>query len=81
MGWMKAIATDVEELLDAVWANEGGTAEVGDVAELMREKGWISPTEAGLAARLVADVMGRTPQDHDDAQDLARVRSLLKERT
>jgi hypothetical protein len=56
MGWMGAIATDIEELVIMVVTNP--TEELPDV----RSSGWVSPTEAGLVCRLISDSIAGTGQ-------------------
>lgn len=57
MGWMKAIATDVDELMEEVLAV---TPE--ELPDRIREKGWVSPTEAWLVRQLIRDSIAGTGQ-------------------
>lgn len=77
MGWMNAIALDVDELVETVQENAGKDPGLGELHEALTEKGWVSPTVAGLSRRLISDVMGRTPQSDEDAKQLQRVIALL----
>lgn len=51
VGYMKAIATDVEELVLTI----ANASSIEQIADLVRENGWISPTEADLVRSLIAD--------------------------
>lgn len=76
MSWMGAIYTDVTELIDLVDRSKG--EEPGQVGEeIQHVHGWVTPTVSGLARSLISEVMGRTPQNHDDAEQLQRVLALL----
>lgn len=78
MSWMGAIYTDVTELIDLVEKGLAANEEPAVVGEVIQEvHGWVSPTVSGLARSLISEVMGRTPQNHEDAQQLQRVISLL----
>lgn len=72
MGAMKAIHTDVEELIDAIW-DSPAPAEVGPVAELLREQGWVSPTEAAIAADLMVQATDRTDTYLPEAHHAVRI--------
>ena len=77
MSWMGAIHTDVCELRDLVHEHDGDE-DPGELGEKIQEvHGWVTPTVAGLARSLITEVMGRTPQSDDDAQQLQRVMALL----
>lgn len=52
MGVMKAIYTDVEELLTGM-ALRAREPNPSDWAAELREQGWISPTEANIAADMI----------------------------
>lgn len=64
MGWMKAIVTDVEELVLVI----AGAADFEQLQDLVRESGWISPTEAGLVRDLIRE---------GGPEQLARARKIL----
>ncbi len=64
MGWMKAIVTDVEELVITV----GNTPAIEELPDRIRTAGWVSPTEAGLACSLI--ISGQPA-------DLERARRIL----
>ncbi|HSU47454.1 MAG TPA: hypothetical protein VLJ40_11115 [Arthrobacter sp.] len=75
---MGAIYTDVTELVDLVTASAAAGEEPGEVGEVIQHvHGWVAPTVSGLARRLISEVMGRTPQNDEDAKQLQRVISLL----
>lgn len=69
MGWMKAIATDVEELVMEVHDSE----DPGELGEIIRAQGWVSPTEAGLAAGLIHGILPTVP----DPEHVAILRRIL----
>jgi len=78
MGWMGAIYTDVTELVDVVTASAAAGEDPGEVGEVIQHvHGWVAPTVSGLARRLLSEVMGRTPHNHEDAEQLQRVLALL----
>lgn len=66
MGWMKAIATDVDELLEDVLA-----VTPAELPERIREKGWVSPTESELVRRLIRDSIAGTGQPGGLARAIA----------
>lgn len=77
MSWMSAIALDVDELVGTVLENADKDPGLGELHEALVEKGWVAPTVSGLARRLISEVMGRTPQNDEDAKQLLRVMALL----
>lgn len=78
MSWMGAIYTDVTELVDVVTAAAAAGEEPAVVGTVIQEvHGWVTPTVSGLARSLITEVMGRTPQSDEDAQQLQRVLALL----
>lgn len=64
MGYMKAIYTDVEELVITV----GSTPTIEELPDKIRTAGWVSPTEAGLACSLITT---------GQPADLERARRIL----
>jgi hypothetical protein len=78
MGWMGAIYTDVTELVDVVTASAAAGEDPGEVGEVIQHvHGWVAPTVSGLARSLITEVMGRTPHNDEDAQQMQRVLALL----
>lgn len=75
MGWMKAIATDFEEL--AITVGCSGTIE--NMQAHVARAGWVPPTVSELARTLISDVMERTPHNDEDTKQLQRVIGLLGE--
>jgi hypothetical protein len=74
MGWMKAIALDIDELVETVEENAGKDPAMGELQEAIDAKGWISPTVAGLCRTLIAEV---TPLGSEDAEKMQRITRLL----
>ena len=66
MGWMKAIVTDVDELMEEVLAH---TPE--ELPDRIREKGWVSPTESWLVRQLIRDSIAGTGQPGGLARAIA----------
>jgi hypothetical protein len=71
MGWMKAIATDAEELRDTVLASSPEA-----LADNVRGAGWISPTEAFLVTSVINEVLEGTLNE-TDAGKLRRVLAII----
>jgi hypothetical protein len=71
MGWMKAIATDAEELRDTVLASSPEA-----LADNVRGAGWISPTEAFLVTSVINEVLEGTLSEAD-AGKLRRVLAII----
>ena len=74
MGFMKAIHTDVQELLTGV-ALRTGKPTTDDWAAELREQGWISPTEAKLAADMIE---AENESTDDYLPDLYRAVRILR---
>jgi hypothetical protein len=76
MGWMKAIATDAEELRDTVLASSPEA-----LADNVRGAGWISPTEAFLVTGVINEVLEAGTLNETDAGKLRRVLSIIGAQT
>jgi hypothetical protein len=72
MGWMKAIATDAEELRDTVLASSPEA-----LADNVRTAGWVSPTEAFLIRSVLGEVLEAGTLNETDAGKLRRVLSII----
>lgn len=71
MGWMKAIATDAEELRDTVLASSPEA-----LADNVRGAGWVSPTEAFLVRSVIGEVLEGTLNE-TDAGKLRRALAII----
>lgn len=72
MGWMKAIATDAEDLRDTVLTSDPET-----LADNIRGTGWVSPTEAFLVSSLLKDVLASGTVNLPVAATLQRVLGII----
>ena len=77
MSWMGAIYTDVCELRDLVHEHDGDE-DPGELGEKVQHvHGWVTPTVAGLARKLITEVKGRTVLNDEDTKQMERVIALL----
>jgi hypothetical protein len=77
MGWMKAIAVDGGELVEALSKAAITDPHDGTAAEAARGAGWVSPTEAWLCCELLGDILARGTLDESDTKMVLRIKGIL----